>query len=138
LVVEAEVMKMRYRELLRRLALLSVRDPSEDSVLGCVQFVLRIVEEKFPRPTTPYVNYYRMQLKKHYADQYVHVELGGALDEIALGRCLEGAGCGEWRKKLIRTTECPQLIAGFRVRYRDWVWDTSVVGQLQRLTEVLR
>jgi hypothetical protein len=96
------------------------------------------VEEKFPRPTAPYLDYYRAQLKKYYSEHCVYVELGGALDEEVLGRCLERAGLSEWRRKLVRTTECPGLIAGFRVRYRDWVWDASVAGQLKRLTEVLQ
>jgi len=127
-------MKRRHKELLRRLAYLSFEGPEGALVTECTRYVIEYIEKSFPKNTAQFLNYYQVQLEKEYLRRLVTVEVAGK-NEISAKSVLGVVGVQRDQKIEVRRN--PELIAGFRIRYQDWVWDASVATQLRQLKYAL-
>lgn len=129
-------MKRRYKELLKRLAYLSFDDSNGKWLPECTRFVKGYIEKTFPKAAVRFLGYYQMQLEKEYLRRLVTVEVAGE-NEVSAKNVLEVIGVGQDQAKLVEVRREPELIAGFRIRYQDWVWDASVATQLRQLRYAL-
>jgi F0F1-type ATP synthase delta subunit len=127
-------MKRRHRDLFRCLARLVLRNP--DQAEEGIRYVIRYVEENFAGSCMEYLEYYRDQLKKESECRKVVIESGGPVD-ISVSQIEKVVGWDQDSSPSVEVHHTPDLIAGFRLRYRDWVWDTSIDTSLKQLLKVL-
>jgi F0F1-type ATP synthase delta subunit len=127
-------MKRRHRDLLRRLARLVLQNPTQAE--EGIRYIIQYVEENFAGSCTEYLQYYRDQVKKENKYRKVVIESGGPVD-ISASQIKEVVGWDQDFLPSIEVRHNPDLIAGFRLRYRDWVWDTSIASDLEQLLKVL-
>lgn len=127
-------MKRKHKEFIKKLAELSF-DATECS-LQYVRYILENLQKEYPRLARQVLRYYLICIQKIYKSKQVNVEYVGGwpdgssdalLDKLNLDRVLD-----------VVTRENPRLIGGVRVAHKDWVWDASLLGQLNYLMQQLR
>ncbi len=126
-------MKRRHKELLKRLAYLSFEGSEGKLVPECANYVKEYIERAFPEVAMRFLAYYQMQLEKESLRRLVTVEVAGS-NKISAKNILGVVDVNPNQAKTVEIHKSPELIAGFRIRYQDWVWDASVATQLKQLT----
>ena len=126
-------MKRRHKELLKRLAYLSFEGSEGKCLSECTNYVAEYIERTFPKVAARFLAYYQMQLEKESLLRLVTVEVAGS-NKISEKSILEVVDINRSQAKTVEEHKRPELIAGFRIRYQDWVWDASIATQLKQLT----
>ncbi|MDR0444736.1 MAG: hypothetical protein LBG98_00370 [Puniceicoccales bacterium] len=120
------------RKIANRLAALSW-DPSKPEELSHerVQAILNIIAEYSAYDASRLRRFYVRSLKRWYRCHCVEIEFCGPYEISFFERCRDKVQNGETRPLGYVARENPQLLAGFRLRYGDYLWSQSVKDSLE-------
>lgn len=104
---------------------------SDERVLA----ILQILKANPPRHYKEVLELYLLKIAAELRRENAKIEHSGALSESTINNIRENLSRFYNRDIKVFTVKDPKLLAGVRIRVADDVWDTSVLGRLEQLTQ---
>jgi len=102
-----------------------------------VAAILQALAKQPPRHHRTVLRSFHRVIARELAQGEAVIEHAGELDAAAVAAIQASLEQHYGRSLTTRTLPAPQLLAGFRARVGDDVWDTSATGRLTRLSAAL-
>ena len=102
-----------------------------------VSAILQTLAKKPPRHHRALLRAFHTVVGRELANTEAVIEYAGELSSTALGQIGASLEAHYGRPLSLRPRPAPELLAGFRARVGDDLWDVSVAGRLARLGSAL-
>ena len=124
-------MKRKHKELINRLAELSVCERDSDTIY-VVNGVLQLFANNYKKSFNQMARCYSECIRRIYSKRNVEIEHAGDFKSIDCASILKNLGLCDC---VAISNENNRLIGGFKVTHDDIVWDFSIKGQLNHLIQ---